>query len=67
MSVKKLERIFLFDSKEIADPNPSFTESEVIKFLSGTYPSVINSKIESRIVNNDRLEITLSTSVGVKG
>lgn len=67
MSINTLSRVFLYDNKEIPDPNSSFTEQEILKFLSGTYPSILNSKIEKREVKDDKLYITVSNVIGTKG
>lgn len=67
MAILSLQRVFLYDNKEIPDVNPSFTEEEVIKFLSGTYPAVLNSRIEKREVKNDKLYIFISNNIGTKG
>lgn len=67
MAIQSLPRVFVYNSKEIQDINPSFTEEEVIKFLSGTYPQILNARIEKREVKDDKLFITISQSIGLKG
>ena len=67
MAIKSLPRIFVYDSKEIQDPNSTSTEDEVLKFLSGTYPGILNSKIEKREVKDDKLYISITNNIGTKG
>ena len=67
MAIKSLPRIFVYDSKEIQDPNSTFTEDEVLKFLSRTYPGILNSKIEKREVKDDKLYISITNNIGTKG
>ena len=67
MAIKSLPRIFVYDSKEIQDPNSTFTEDEVLKFLLGTYPGILNSKIEKREVKDDKLYISITNNIGTKG
>ena len=67
MAIKSLPRIFVYDSKDIQDPDSTFTENEVLKFLSGTYPGILNSKIEKREVKDDKLYISITNNIGTKG
>ena len=67
MAINTLPRVFVYDNKEIPDPNISFTEDEVLKFLSGTFPAIINGNIEKREVKDDKLYITVSNNIGTKG
>jgi len=65
--IKQLPRVFFYDNKEIPEPNQSFDEIESIKFLSGTYPELINAKVEKREIKNDKLVVVLSINAGTKG
>lgn len=66
MKVEKIARVFKFEGKELADPNPNFTIGEVIDFYSNEYPKMINSTYES--TNEDgMIVIEIKTSVGTKG
>ena len=67
MAIKSLSRIFIYDNKELQDPNPKFSEDEVKKFYSGTYASLINAKVESREIKDDVMHITFSEQTGTKG
>jgi len=69
IEIKEIKRVFLFDGLSLDDPNPSFTETQVLEFYSNTYPEMNVGYISARETNvaTGELELTIEVSVGSKG
>ena len=53
MDIKQIPRIFKFNGKDIADPNPNLSPDEVVSLLSNEYAEMTNAKVESKGIEND--------------
>ena len=71
LTVTQIERVFKLthEGEEIVldDPNPSLTPNEVLKLLSGTYPSINNSNIIGPVIENDKSVYEFTNNIGTKG
>lgn len=70
--VSKLRRVFIFNGKELPDPNPSASPQDLItNVFSKSYPSLANGTYKGPIikeVNGRQAEVyELRGSVGTKG
>ena len=52
MSIEEseLERVFMFNGREITDPDPEMSAKEVMELLSKQYPSLTNGEIADKNV-----------------
>jgi PRTRC genetic system protein C len=68
MKVEQAKRVFIYDDERLDDPNPEFTEVEVLEFYSKTYPALNVGFISNRETNFDtgEIEFTVETAIGSK-
>ena len=66
-----LKRVFIMKDKntiiELADPERSMNPKAVLNFYSNTYPILTTAKVSEGKLNNDRIEFTFDSVMGVKG
>lgn len=71
LEVKNLKRVFTFKKDgtpvELPDPNPEFTNSEVLQFYSNQYPELTTATLEGPKVDGDKAIYSVKTSIGTKG
>jgi PRTRC genetic system protein C len=71
LEVKELPRVFLFkhDGQELrlTDPEPSFTEEDVLNFYSPTYPALTTARVEGPVIEGDEIQYKFVTTIGTKG
>ncbi|MEO6610715.1 MAG: PRTRC system protein C [Chitinophagaceae bacterium] len=71
MEVKKLKREFKFNKNgtpvTLPDPNPDFSEQEVLNFYSGQYPELTTATLEEPVVEGSKASYKVRTTVGTKG
>ena len=67
MNIKNIPRVFKFNGKEIADPNPALTPDEVVSLLMNEYPAMTNAKVESKGISDDKDIYDINTKMGTKG
>ncbi len=72
LEVTSLEREFTFkkDSKttiDLADPNPSMSVDDVIKFYSGEHPELTNAMVQGPTVVGDKANYSITTKAGKLG
>jgi PRTRC genetic system protein C len=77
MSIEEseLERVFMFNGREITDPDPEMSAKKVMELLSKQYPSLTNGEIAGPFYDGDKqswkLEgkkgYALSGNYGTKG
>jgi PRTRC genetic system protein C len=67
IKVEKLERIFLFGSARLPDPNSDFTVEQVRTLYLTTYPELATAAIEGPSTVNGTLQYTFTRAVGAKG
>lgn len=67
----KLKREFTFkeNGKEInlADPEPSWTEQQVMNFYANVYPILTTSKISLPEIVGDKIQFRFESVIGTKG
>jgi PRTRC genetic system protein C len=63
---KVLPRIFIADSREFSDPDPSLSVEEVTSLLSDFMPEIHNCEIK-QTEKDGKLYIQFIKKVGVKG
>lgn len=63
---QQLKREFKFDGRVLSDPNPDFTNEQVIQFYSAQFPSIV-SAIPKQEVIGDTMTIILDPKIGTKG
>lgn len=68
----KIEREFVYKKNnndiKLADPSETMTPGDVLNFYSGTYPELINARVEGPVINKDGKQVyTIKTTVGTKG
>ena len=66
IEIKEMKRVFIFDDIRLDDPDPNFTETQVLDFYSNTYPEMNVGYINERKLNTDtgEQELTICVSVG---
>ena len=71
MIVNELSRIFLHKENgqevRLADPDNTFTATEVQHFYANTYPILTTAKIRGPEILNDEVVYHFETSMGTKG
>ena len=67
ISIKTLERTFIFGKNTLSDPNPEMTPDEVLSFYTNTYPDLINATTSGPVMENDKATYTFKVQVGTKG
>lgn len=71
LEVTKLTREFKFKKNgtgiTLPDPNPDFTQEEVMQFYSGQYPELTTATLEGPKIEGDKAVYSVSTTVGTKG
>lgn len=67
LEIKGIPRVFMFDGKELQDPNPDLTPQEVMDLYSANHPELNNGKVVGPEIKDDRQEFTFSAVLGEKG
>lgn len=71
LETQRLKREFKFkkDGTEVTlpDPNPDFTQEEVMQFYSGQYPELTTATMDAGKVDGNKLVYSVKTTVGTKG
>lgn len=70
--VSQIERVFVLEGfksapQKLADPNPDYEPTEVMKYYSGLYPELITAHVKGPDISEKALTYTISRSVGTKG
>lgn len=67
----KVDRVFVAEINgaqvELEDPNPNFTVEEILDFYVPQYPQLLNSKVISKGIENDKAKFEFATVAGTKG
>lgn len=65
--MEKQKRVFTFQGMSLDDPDPAFTETEVIAFYANTYPELNIGYIAGRETNEEgELELEIKIAAGSK-
>jgi PRTRC genetic system protein C len=67
MATKVIPRVFKFGKIELPDPNPKFTEKQVMDFYANQYSELTNGSIGTPQYKNDKVIYEFNTNVGTKG
>ena len=67
LQIKILQRKFVFEGKELDDPNPNFSVDRVKGYLANTYPTILNSIVKSQVNEDGYLKIELTKNGGTHG
>lgn len=71
LQVEGITRQFTFEKDDktinLADPNPSMSPEEVVKFYAGTYPELTTASLTGPKINAGKAEYSLAVNVGTKG
>lgn len=72
MNATAMKRVFKLEGIQNApstleDPNPLFSETEVMKFYAGLYPDLTTAHVKGPEISEKALTYTISRSVGTKG
>lgn len=65
-TIKVLKRVFKFKDRELPDPNPELSASEVLDFYSSKYPELTTGYISSVEEEENTLVHRVAFSVGEK-
>jgi PRTRC genetic system protein C len=65
--VEKLERVFLFGSAKLPDPDPAMTVEQVRDMYVSTYPELATAAVEGPSPVNGMQQYTFTRAVGAKG
>lgn len=71
LEAKQLTREFTFKKDgttvTLPDPNPDFTQEEVLQFYSGQYPELTTATMDNGKVDGNKFVYSVKTTVGTKG
>lgn len=67
MEVERLKRVFKYKGQELPDPDHSLSTSEVKSLLSGTWPELINAKVQGPEIKDGKQIFSFSEQLGSKG
>jgi len=71
LEVTALTREFFYKKNgkdvSLADPNPTLSPEEVLKFHAGTHPELTNGVVEGPVVKNDKATYSVTTKAGKLG
>jgi PRTRC genetic system protein C len=67
LEIKLLKRKFLYDSKELPDPNPKLSKEEVLDLYSNSYPELTSAQIVGPKIENNCQVFEFKTVMGTKG
>lgn len=67
MAVKQLERIFVYDKKELKDPNPSFSIDKVQEIYANQFPELLNCKFNGPEIKEGKAYYTFEKTAGTNG
>jgi PRTRC genetic system protein C len=67
LAITQLERVFLYGTARLADPDSSMSPQEVKEFYSMMYPELTTAEIEGFTENGEVIEYTFKKAVGTKG
>lgn len=65
--VKQLERVFVFNNKELKDIDPTFSPVKVKKVYSNQYPELNNATISGPEIKGNKAVYTFEAKVGTLG
>jgi PRTRC genetic system protein C len=67
----KLQRVFILKDKgqeiRLTDPEPKWSEQDVLYFYSNMYPILTTAKISAPVIQDDEIVYKLETVIGTKG
>ena len=66
MTETTLSRVFKFKDNELPDPNPTFSNAQVMDFYANQYPELTNASSKETREEN-RILVELSVEYGQKG
>lgn len=67
MKVEQMPRVFRWNKKEYADPNPNFTINQVADHYAGLYPEWCTAKITQKGPENGKLVFEVTSDFKDKG
>lgn len=67
----QLQRVFVITEKgkeiKLTDPEPKWSEQDVLFFYSNMYPMLTTAKISAPTIENDEIVYKFETVIGTKG
>jgi PRTRC genetic system protein C len=67
ITVRKLDREFVFDGKVLPDPNPDMTVEQVREMYIPAHPEITTATVTGPEPVNDKMRYTFSRAIGAKG
>lgn len=67
LSVTEGKRIFKFDDRQLADPDPGMTADAVLNFYSAQFPELTTSTVSGPKMEDGHAVYKFKTTVGTKG
>ena len=67
MKVTTLPRVFEFQGRQLADPNPDLNLDQVKEVLAVAHPSITNAEIKGPEVTSTAQVYKVQTNYGTKG
>lgn len=67
IEAKPLRRVFLYNGTELADPNSTWSPTQVAEMYSSAFPELLNMSIEGPEVKGEKAIYTFHKAAGVKG
>jgi PRTRC genetic system protein C len=71
LNTTHLKRVFKLkkgtETITLPDPNPAFTQADVMQFYSNQYPELTTCTVDGPKIENDQVVYEFKTTVGTKG
>lgn len=66
-TVTALVRVFLYNSRQLPDPDSSLTPAQVKDFYTAIHPELVNAAVEGGEFDGDRQTFSFVRGIGTKG
>lgn len=67
MTATQMNRVFIYGSARLPDPDPAMPPEDVKAFYSHMHPELLTAEITGPETKGDTLEYTFRKAVGTKG
>ncbi len=67
LEARPVTRVFKFNNRNLPDPNPKMTPTQVKNIYAAQYPELGSAGVEGPEVKNGQQVYTLARQVGTKG
>lgn len=68
VTIAPVKRVFMYNERELPDPDPTFTPTEVMEYYSGVFPELVAGKTNEGVFDEEKgvMTIEIEYTAGTK-